>query len=72
MANKKNEKILTMINTITRNAIEIVTSQQAITDMQAWTGQPLPWLVWGNLALYALVLVVVGYVVLQYLNEKRG
>jgi predicted nuclease of predicted toxin-antitoxin system len=61
-----------MINTLTRNAIEIVTSQQAIADLTQYTGHPLTWLRIGNIALYAVVLVVVGYVVLKYLDEKRG
>jgi hypothetical protein len=61
-----------MINTLTRNAIEIVTSQQAIADLTLYTGAPLTWLKIGNIALYAVTLVVVGYVVLKYLDEKRG
>jgi hypothetical protein len=61
-----------MINALTRNVIEIATSQEAITDMQAWTGHPLTWLKIGNIALYAVVLAVMVYVVLKHLNEKRG
>ena len=61
-----------MINALTRNVIEIATNQQAITDMTLYTGKPLTWLVWGNIALYAVVLAVMVYVVLQHLDEKRG
>ena len=61
-----------MINTLTRNTYEIVTSQQTIADLTLYAGHPLTWLKIGNIALYAVVLAVVGYVVLKYLDEKRG